>query len=142
MINVWLSYPYFYVVTAGALRSIPEEINSAAMVDGANSWQQFYYITLPFLLRILTPLIVASLTFNFNNFNVIFIFNSGLPAMAGTIVPMGQSDILISFIYRLAFVNTNVANYGLAAAITIMLFVLIAGLVMIQAGFTNMFKEN
>jgi arabinogalactan oligomer / maltooligosaccharide transport system permease protein len=141
-INVWLSYPYFYVITAGALQSIPEEINSAALVDGASVWQRFYYITLPLLMRILTPLIIASLTFNFNNFNVIFIFNAGLPAMAGTVVPMGQSDILISFIYRLAFVNTNIANYGLAAAITIMLFVLITAFVLIQTRFTKMFKEQ
>lgn len=141
MVNVWLSYPYFYVITAGALRAIPEEIYSAAVVDGANAWQKFYYITLPLLLRILTPLIVASLTFNFNNFNVIYIFNFGFPPMADTIVPMGQTDILISFVYRLAFVSSNVADYGLAAAITILLFLLIAGVVLFQIRFANMFKE-
>lgn len=141
LINVWLSYPYFYVIIAGALRSIPEEINSAALVDGANVWQKFHYITLPLLLRILAPLIIASLTFNFNNFNVIYIFNAGNPSMSGTILPMGHTDILISFIYKLAFVNTNVANYGLAAAITILLFVVISAFVLIQSRFTKMFKE-
>jgi ABC-type sugar transport system permease subunit len=141
MVNVWLSYPYFYVITAGALRAIPEEIYSAAVVDGANEWQKFYYITLPLLLRILTPLLIASLTFNFNNFNVIYIFNFGLPSMAGTIVPMGQSDILISFIYRLAFISSNVADYGLAASISVILFLLIGGVVLLQIRYTNMFKE-
>jgi len=141
MVNVWLSYPYFYVITAGALRAIPEEIYSAALVDGANEWQKFYYITLPLLLRILTPLLIASLTFNFNNFNVIYIFNFGFPAMAGTIVPMGQSDILISFIYRLAFISSNVADYGLAAAISVILFLLIGSVVLLQIRYTNMFKE-
>lgn len=141
MVNVWLSYPYFYVITAGALRAIPEEIYSAALVDGANEWQKFYYITLPLLLRILTPLLIASLTFNFNNFNVIYIFNYGLPAMAGTIVPMGQSDILISFVYRLAFISSNVADYGLAASISVILFLLIGSVVLLQIRYTNMFKE-
>jgi len=141
MVNVWLSYPYFYVITAGALRAIPEEVYSAAVVDGANEWQKFYYITLPLLLRILTPLLIASLTFNFNNFNVIYIFNFGLPSMAGTIVPMGQSDILISFIYRLAFISSNVADYGLAASISVILFLLIGGVVLLQIRYTNMFKE-
>jgi len=61
--------------------------------------------------------------------------------MAGTIIPMGHTDILISFIYKLAFVNTNVANYGLAAAITIMLFTVIAVFVVIQVRFTKMFQE-
>lgn len=141
MVNVWLSYPYFYVITAGALRAIPEEIYSAAIVDGANPWQKFRFITFPLLMRILTPLIVASLTFNFNNFNVIYIFNYGLPAMADTIVPMGTSDILVSFIYRLAFVSSNVADFGLAGAITVLLFILIAVMVILQIRVGNMFKE-
>lgn len=141
LVNVWLSYPYFYVITAGALRSISEEIYSAAVVDGANAWQKFYYITLPLLLRILTPLLIASLTFNFNNFNVIYIFNFGLPSMSGTIVPMGQSDILISFVYRLAFISSNVADYGLAASISVLLFLLIGSVVLLQTRFTNTFKE-
>lgn len=92
-------------------------------------------------MRILTPLIVASLTFNFNNFNVIYIFNYGLPAMADTIVPMGTSDILVSFVYRLAFVASNVADFGLAGAITVLLFVLIALMVIFQIRVGNMFKE-
>ena len=141
MINVWLSYPYFYVITAGAVRSISEEIYSAAIVDGANAWQKFYYITLPLLLRILTPLLIASLTFNFNNFNVIYIFNFGYPAMAGTAVPMGQTDILISIIYRLAFLASNVPDYGLAATISVVLFLLITSVVLLQIRYTNMFKE-
>ncbi len=141
LVNVWLSYPYFYVITSGALRAIPEEIYSAAIVDGANAWQKFRFITLPLLMRILTPLIVASLTFNFNNFNVIYIFNYGLPAMADTIVPMGTSDILVSFVYRLAFVASNVADFGLAGAITVLLFLLIAVMVILQIRVGNMFKE-
>ncbi len=141
MVNVWLSYPYFYVISAGAIRSIPAEIYDAAVVDGAGGWSKLYNITLPLLLRIVMPLLIASFTFNFNNFNVIYIFNYGNPPMANTIVPMGHTDILISFVYRLAFVTSNVTDYGLAAAITVMLFVLVVGLVLIQMRFTNVFKE-
>ncbi|MBN2305384.1 MAG: ABC transporter permease subunit [Anaerolineae bacterium] len=141
MVNVWLSYPYFYVISAGAIRSIPHEIYDAAVVDGAGHWNKFYHITLPLLLRILMPLLIASFTFNFNNFNVIYIFNFGRPPMPDTIVPMGQTDILISFVYRLAFINTNVTNYGLAAAITVMLFFLISMMVVFQVRFTNLFRE-
>lgn len=141
MVNVWLSYPYFYVITAGAIRSIPGEIYDAAVVDGANGWKKLVHITLPLLLRIVMPLLIASFTFNFNNFNVIYIFNFGNPPMPNTIVPMGHTDILISFVYRLAFITSNVTNYGLAAAITVMLFVLVAGFVLIQMRFTKLFKE-
>jgi ABC-type sugar transport system permease subunit len=142
LVNVWLSYPYFYVISAGAIRSIPSEIYDAAVVDGAGPWSKFRSVTLPLLLRILMPLLIASFTFNFNNFNVIYIFNFGNPPMADTIVPMGQTDILISFVYRLAFVTSNVTNYGLAAAITVMLFVFVAFLVILQIRFTRLFQET
>lgn len=141
LINVWLSYPYFYVISAGAIRSIPSEIYEAAVVDGASAWRRFRHITLPLVLRILMPLLIASFTFNFNNFNVIYIFNYGNPPMANTVVPMGHTDILISFVYRLAFVTTNVTNYGLAAAITVMLFLLVALMVIFQMRFARLFKE-
>ncbi len=141
MVNVWLSYPYFYVITAGAIRSIPKEIYDAAVVDGAGGWSKLSNITLPLVLRIVMPLLIASFTFNFNNFNVIYLFNYGNPPMANTIVPMGHTDILISFVYRLAFVTSNVTNYGLAAAITVMLFILVATMVLIQMRFTRMFQE-
>jgi ABC-type sugar transport system permease subunit len=142
IVNVWLSYPYFYVISAGAIRSIPHEIYDAAIVDGASSWGKFRHITLPLVLRILTPLLIASFTFNFNNFNVIYIFNFGNPAMPNTIVPMGHTDILISFIYQLAFTSSNVTNFGLAAAITIMLFLLVSVMVLGQVRFTNLFRET
>ncbi len=141
MVNVWLSYPYFYVISAGAIRSIPSEIYDAAIVDGASGWSKLYHITLPLLLRILMPLLIASFTFNFNNFNVIYLFNFGNPPMANTIVPMGHTDILISFVYRLAFITSNVTNYGLAAAITVMLFLLVSAMVILQMRFTKIFKE-
>lgn len=141
MVNVWLSYPYFYVISAGAIRSIPGEIYDAAIVDGAGQWNKFLYITLPLLLRILMPLLIASFTFNFNNFNVIYIFNFGNPPMPNTIVPMGHTDILISFVYQLAFVTSNVTNYGLAAAITVMLFILVSMMVIFQIRFGKIFRE-
>jgi ABC-type sugar transport system permease subunit len=54
---------------------------------------------------------------------------------------MGHTDILISFVYRLAFVTSNVTNYGLAAAITVMLFILVGLMVIFQIRFTNLFGE-
>jgi len=61
--------------------------------------------------------------------------------MPGTIVPMGYTDILISFVFKLAFVNANVANYGLAAAITIIVFVFVALMVVVQVRSTRIFAE-
>lgn len=142
LVNVWVSFPYFFVITSGAIRSIPAEIFDAAIVDGARAWGKFYHITLPLLLRIVTPLLIASFTFNFNNFNIIYLFNFGLPAMANTAVPMGQTDILISLIYQLAFVVANIADFGFAAAITVLLFLFIAVMVILQVRYTTIFKTE
>ena len=103
LINLWLSYPYFMLICSGALQSIPEDYYAAAQVDGASPWQQFWHITLPLLLVAVGPLLIASFIFNFNNFNLIYIFNAGGPPMAGTPTPAGHTDILISYVYNLAF---------------------------------------
>lgn len=142
LVNVWLSYPYFFVITAGALQAIPEEINHAATVDGASAWQALRFITMPLLLRILSPLLIASFTFNFNNFNLIYIFNFGGPPMPNTIIPMGHTDIMISFVYKLAFVTSGTTDYGLAAAISVVLFLFIGLLTLLQVRVTGTFKES
>ncbi len=128
LVNIWLSYPYFYVVSSGALRSIPTEMFDAAEVDGASPWKQFRFITLPQLLVIVMPLLIASFAFNFNNFNLIYIFNTGNPPMAEAAIPVGQTDILISFIYKLAFQSSSAADYGLGAAISVVLFLVVGSI--------------
>ena len=141
LINLWLSYPYFMLITSGALQSIPEEIYAAAQVDGANSWQQFWQITLPLLLVAVGPLLIASFTFNFNNFNLIYLFNAGGPPMAGTPTPAGHTDILISYVYNLAFSGSRGVNYGFAAAITIIIFFVVGAITLFQFRYTRMWEE-
>lgn len=142
LINVYLSYPYFYILASGAIRSIPGDILEAAEIDGANNLVKLKAIILPLILKILAPLLIASFSFNFNNFTLIWGFNAGLPAMADTIVPMGYTDLLISFVYRLGFSTANAANYGFAAAITVLLFIFVATMVFFQIKSTNALKEE
>jgi ABC-type sugar transport system permease subunit len=141
LINVYLSYPYFYVLASGALKAIPEDLFDAAAIDGASSFTVVRKIILPLVMRILAPLVIASFCFNFNNFTLIWGFNAGLPAMADTAVPMGYTDLLISFIYRLGFSSSNAADYGFSAAITVMLFILVALMVFFQTLNTKAIKE-
>lgn len=141
LINVYLSYPYFFIICSGALKSIPRDLYEAADMDGAGPFQVLKGITLPMLLRILMPLLIASFCFNFNNFTIIWGFNAGLPAMADSIVPMGHTDLLISFIYRLGFSNSNAADYGFSAAITVLLFIFVGLMVFFQTLNTRTIKE-
>ena len=141
IVNLWLSYPYFMLICSGALQSISEDYYAAAKVDGASSWQQFWNITLPLLMVSVGPLLIASFTFNFNNFNLIYLFNQGNPPMAGTPTPAGHTDILISYVYNLAFSGNRGVNYGFASAITFIIFVIVGVITLLQFRFTSMWEE-
>ena len=127
VVNLWLGFPYFYLISNGALQAIPPELAEAATIDGANGRQIFRLITLPLLLKMLTPLLIASFAFNFNNFNLIFLLTGGGPrnALDGEIA--GATDILISYTYRIAF-GSSVQDLGLASAISVVIFILVAAI--------------
>lgn len=128
LVNLWLGFPYFYLISAGSLQAIPKELAESASIDGANARQIFRLITLPLLLRMLTPLLIASFAFNFNNFNIIYLLTGGGPKFDfGSLA--GHTDILISYTYKLAF-DTTVQNYGLASAISVVIFVIVASISM------------
>jgi arabinogalactan oligomer/maltooligosaccharide transport system permease protein len=125
LVSTWLTFPYFFLVSLGALQSIPGELIEAARVDGAAAWQVFRRITLPLLLVAVSPLLIASFAFNFNNFNVIYLLTGGNPpANDGSIA--GQTDILISYTYKLAFAAGKGQDFALACAVSIFIFFIVA----------------
>lgn len=127
LVNLWLGFPYFYLICSGSLQAIPSELQEAAAIDGANPRQVFRSITLPLLLQILSPLLIASFAFNFNNFNLIYLLTGGGPrnTLDGEIA--GATDILISYTYQIAF-GRNVLDFGLASAISVLIFFLVASI--------------
>ncbi|NDV02452.1 maltose ABC transporter permease MalF [Pseudoroseicyclus tamaricis] len=127
VVNIWLGYPYMMLIGMGFLQAVPEDHKKAAALEGASALRVFFTITLPQILPPFLPLLIASFAFNFNNLVVILLLTRGLPDMPGTIVPAGQTDILASFTYRIAF-SDSLQQFGLAGAITLLIFVLVAGL--------------
>lgn len=125
VLNLWLGFPYMFLITTGALQSIPGDIYEAARIDGANGWRQFRAITLPLLLVSTAPLLISSFAFNFNNFNVVYLLTEGGPDDLNAPVDVGATDILITFVYRIAFGGVN-RQYGLACAISMLIFVIVA----------------
>ncbi|KQX05356.1 MULTISPECIES: maltose ABC transporter permease MalF [unclassified Leifsonia] len=125
IVNLWLGFPYMFLVCTGALQAIPEDITEAATVDGARPWAIFRLIKLPLLLVTLTPLLIASFAFNFNNFNLIYLLTNGGPRDANAPIPVGFSDILISMVYKVAFTGQT-RDYGLASAFAIIIFIIVA----------------
>jgi arabinogalactan oligomer/maltooligosaccharide transport system permease protein len=137
MIQTWLGFPFVFALFTGVLQSISKDWYEAADVDGGTRFQKFRYITMPHILFATAPLLIMQYAGNFNNFNIIYLFNQGGPAVRGQ--NAGGSDILISWVYKLTF-ETN--NYNMAAAISILLGLIVAGFAVFQFRRTRSFKEE
>jgi len=120
--NLWLGFPYMFVICTGALQAVPSDLREAASIDGASAFMAFRKVIFPILLVAVAPILVASFAFNFNNFNAIRLLTNGAPFSASN-PDAGSTDILISYVFRLAFGGQG-AQIGFAAAASVLLFVL------------------
>jgi ABC-type sugar transport system permease subunit len=142
IVNLWLGFPYMMLISSGALQGIPLDLYEAATVDGASGWKRFSKITLPLLLVTVGPLLIASFIFNFNNFGIIYLFIQGGPTIPGAATQAGYTDILISYVYNLAFASGGRGvQYGLASAISLILFIIVGSITLLQYRITNMWEE-
>ena len=140
IVNAWLGYPYMMIVCMGLLKAIPDDLYEASAIDGANPVQNLLFITLPNLIRPLTPILIASFAFNFNNFVLIDLLTAGGPMMAGTTMEAGNTDLLVNFTFRTAFVAGQ--DFGLASAIATLIFVLVGFISWINLRATRNSEES
>jgi arabinogalactan oligomer/maltooligosaccharide transport system permease protein len=126
-VSFWLTVPYFFLISMGALQSIPAELTEAAKVDGGGALQIFRRVTLPLLLVVAAPLLIASFAFNFNNFNNIYLLTGGGPTQPDQPIA-GSTDILISYTYKLAIATGKGQDFGLASAVSIIIFLIVAAI--------------
>ncbi len=140
IVNTWLTFPYMMTISLGALQSIPDELYEVAAIDGAGKWQNFRHITFPLLLTVAAPLLISSFAFTFNNFTLIYLLNSGGPPMVGATTPAGHTDILISYVYKLAFEGRG-QEFGFASAISVIIFVLVGGISLLNFKISGAFEE-
>lgn len=132
-IQGWLGSSYIFLLATGVLQSINKDLYEAADIDGASAFKKLIKITIPLVLFQTAPLLVGQYTFNFNNFSNIYLFNSGgpfNPVVYGNLA--GETDILISYIYKLTIENQYQA---LGAAITVIIS--IALMVIAYIGYRN-----
>jgi arabinogalactan oligomer/maltooligosaccharide transport system permease protein len=139
-VNLWMGFPYMFLVCTGALQAIPSELEEAAKVDGATAWQAFRRVKFPLLLVSLAPLLISSFAFNFNNFNLIYMLTNGGPQLPDAGINVGSTDILISMVYKVAFVGAN-RDYGLASAFSIIIFIVVAAIAAISFRQTKALEE-
>jgi arabinogalactan oligomer / maltooligosaccharide transport system permease protein len=124
VVNLWIGYSYMFLVVTGALTSIPDDLKEAAFVDGASGFTAFRTVVLPLLMVSVSPLLIASFSFNFNNFTLVELLTGGGP-FPGSPVDGGQTDLLITYTYRLAF-GSSVQLLGFASAISMLIFLIVA----------------
>ena len=125
IVNTWLGYPYIMLLCSGLIKSIPSDLYEASAIAGAKPLANFFQITAPLIVKPLLPLLISSFAFNFNNFVLIALLTGGRPDFLNTRVPAGTTDILVSYTYRIAFQDSG-QNFGLAAAISSVIFILVA----------------
>ncbi len=136
IVNTWLGYPYIMVLCTGLIKAIPSDLYEASAIAGAKPLDNFFKITAPLIVKPLTPLLISSFAFNFNNFVLIWLLTGGRPDYLNTKVPAGTTDILVSYTYRIAFQDSG-QNFGLAAAISTVIFFLVAILSMANLRLTR-----
>jgi arabinogalactan oligomer / maltooligosaccharide transport system permease protein len=141
LVNLWLGYPYMMLICSGALQAIPSDIYEAAAVDGASPLERFWNITLPLLLVSVGPLLIASFIYNFNNYLLLEALTQGNPPIPNSPTPAGYTDILIRYVYQLAFGNGVTADYGYASAISLIIFAIVGTITLFQYRITRTWEE-
>lgn len=124
VINIWVGIPYTMLVASGLLMNIPEDLYESARVDGAGPTTQFFKITLPYMLFVTGPYLVTQFVGNINNFNVIFFLTGGGPTNDIKLFKAGETDLLITWLYKLATGDGN--YYNIASSLGIFIFIVCA----------------
>jgi ABC-type sugar transport system permease subunit len=141
LVNTWLGFPYMFLICSGALQAVPAELKEAARVDGAGAGTVFRTITLPLLLVSTAPLLIGSFGFNFNNFVLPFLLTNGGPPVPGAAIPVGETDLLITFTFDLAISSGRGNRFALGSAIVVMIFLILVVLSAISFRYTRRLEE-
>jgi arabinogalactan oligomer/maltooligosaccharide transport system permease protein len=137
VINLWVGIPYTLLQVTGILQNIPGELYEAARMDGAGSARIFFKITLPYMLFVTTPYLIASFVGNINNFNVIYLLSGGGPTRVGDTA--GQTDLLVTWLYKLTI---DQQYYNLGAVIGIMTFVILTIVTLVTYRNSSSYKNE
>jgi len=112
--NIWYSLGFYIVLFLAGVQSIPRAFYEAASIDGASHWQSFRHITIPLIWEILKLAIVYLIIRTLNIFGLVWIMTDG--------GPNNHTEVMLSYLYRLAF---GQSNFGYATALGVVAFILI-----------------
>ncbi len=124
MINIWVGVPYLLLIATGILMNIPQDLYESARIDGANAFQQFIKITMPYMLFVTAPYLINSVVQNINNFNVIYLLTQDVYTTSDQWMANSNAkeiDLLVTWLFRL---TNEYYNYKMASVIGIAVFVI------------------
>ncbi|OAN41422.1 sugar ABC transporter permease [Microbacterium sp. H83] len=125
-INVWRHVGYTALLIFAGLQMIPKEMYEASAIDGAGEWKTFWRITVPLLRPVLAVVLVVSIIGSFQIFDTVAVTTQGGPVNA--------TRVIYYYIYDLAF---NRYEFGYASAVSVALFVILAGISLLQLRLTR-----
>ncbi|MDR1512857.1 MAG: sugar ABC transporter permease [Propionibacteriaceae bacterium] len=137
VINLWIGIPFTIMQITGILQNVPAELYEASKIDGANWWQTFTEITMPYIFFVMTPYLITTFTANVNNFNVIYLLSNGGPTRVGE--SAGQTDLLITWLFKL---TSDKDNYNVGAVIGILTFVVLAAVALVTYRSSGSYKNE
>ena len=120
IVSIWMQMGYFMVIFIAGLQDVPSNYYDASKIDGATSWQTFWYVTRPLLNPTSLFVVVISLIGSFQIFDQIWIMTKGGPA--------GATQVTVVYIYQQAFQFLNL-GYGSAMSFALFLVILVFSLV-------------
>lgn len=102
LVNVWRGTPFFGISLLAALQAIPIYLYEVAIIDGANAWQRFLYITVPSIKNVILLVSLVSTIWTLGDFTIIWLMTRGGPANA--------THVFSTFSYITAFQNLEIAK--------------------------------
>lgn len=121
IMGLWKAIGYYMMFFLAGLQSVPEHLFEAGRLDGANRWQIFRYITLPFISPITFFVVIVAIIEAFQTFDQIAVMTQGGPS--------NSSNVLVYMLYRHAF---QFFNIGYASAISIIIFLFLIAFTIVQ----------
>lgn len=140
LINIWVGVPYQMLIATGVLMNIPEDQLESARIDGANRFQIFWKITMPYIMVVQGPALITDFVKNINNFNVIYLLTQDVYITSDQALANSNGkevDLLVTWLFRL---TNEYYNYKMASVIGLIVFIICAVFTLIS--FSKMMKGN
>ena len=137
LVNAWISIPSSMLLATGILSNAGQDQYEAATLDGASSFQQFRYLTLPFVVFSTTPVLISQFTGNFNNFGIFYFLRGGL-YIDGYFLA-SDTDLLINWLYNLSIDNNY---YAIGAAISLIIFIITSAISLAVYVFSPAYRQE